>query len=304
MRADEPSPLPPDRFEKLPIPAAEGGGPRRVGVEVEFTGLSAQAAATALARELGGLAKREDAHAYALRGTTLGDLKVELDLRHAHPQRRNVGMSLRLGARAAALFGSLMSPFAPRELITEPLEPARLPEIDAAIAVLRRAGATGRGAVLLESLGLHFNVDPPSLRAETLSAYLKAYLSLEARLRRATARRSARLAAVLPPAFPSDYGRFVLDPGYWPDLARFTADYLSANPTRRRGLDLLPVLLRLDEPRVRAALPREKIGRRAVLHYRLPLAHPGDPAWGLAPEWNRWIEVERHAATLLLAREG
>ena len=79
-------------------------------------------------------------------------------------------------------------------------------------------------------------------------------------------------------------------------MAALTEDYLAANPTRDRGLDLLPVLLHLDGARVRARLPREKIGGRPALHYRLARAHVGEPGWSVAPDWNRWAAVERLAA--------
>ncbi|WP_238578863.1 amidoligase family protein [Inquilinus limosus] len=85
-------------------------------------------------------------------------------------------------------------------------------------------------------------------------------------------------------------------PGYRPDRAGLIDDYLAANPTRDRGLDLLPLLLSLDPERVRARLPYEKIAPRPVFHYRLPQAHPGEPGWSIAQDWNCWVEVERLAA--------
>ena len=100
-----------------------------------------------------------------------------------------------------------------------------------------------------------------------------------------------------PPApYPAGYVRRVVAPDYRPDLARLADDYLAANPTRDRGLDLLPVLLHLDGARVWARLPREKVGARPVLHYRLPRAHVGEPGWGIGPDWDRWAAVERLAA--------
>src|SRR3712207_6922938 len=94
---------------------------------------------------------------------------------------------------------------------------------------------------------------------------------------------------------PADVRR-VVAADYWPGLAELMGDYLMANPTRERDLDLLPLFLHLDERRVRAHLPREKIGKRAVLHYRLPTARVGRPGWSIAPDWNRWVAVERLAA--------
>jgi hypothetical protein len=47
--------------------------------------------------------------------------------------------------------------------------------------------------------------------------------------------------------------------------------------------------------RVRARLPNEKIGKRPTFHYRLPDARVSDPGWSIAPDWNRWVAVERLA---------
>jgi Putative amidoligase enzyme len=277
-----------------PPPIAADGSLRRVGVEIEFLGPSAQAAALALAGDLGGTSVMADPHAFKVTGTPLGDLLVETDLRHVHPDR-HPELGLRLDRRVAAWLGTLASPFVPRELITAPIPLARLPEMDTIVQSLRNAGAYGRGVLLWDSLGLHFNVDPPSLDAETVAAFLKAFLLVNDSLRKAIANGSARRALALPPDYPESYKRRVLDPGYWPDLTQLTDDYLAANPTRKRALDLLPLLTHCDEERVRSVLPHEKIGPRPVLHYRLPQARLSDPAWSIMPDWERWLSVERLA---------
>ena len=73
-------------------------------------------------------------------------------------------------------------------------------------------------------------------------------------------------------------------------------DYLAANPTRKRDLDLLPLFLFLDEARVRTRLPHEEISARPVFHYRLPHASVGDETWSILPDWEAWVAVERLAA--------
>jgi hypothetical protein len=268
---------------------------RQVGIELEFLGPGARAAASALADHLGGHVEAEDAHAYRVLGSSLGDLAVDLDLRHVHPQR-HTGRQGALGTLPAAWLGTLLSPVVPRELITRPIPVARLGEFDGAVAALRQAGARGRGRVFFDALSLHFNVDPPGLDARSITSALKAFLALGPGLRREISRGDPRLAAVLPPDYPEAYARQVLDPAYWPDLDVLIDDYLRANPTRKRALDFLPLFTFLDEARVRSVLPREKIGRRPVLHYRLPLAHPGEPGWSVLPDWERWLRVERLAA--------
>jgi Putative amidoligase enzyme len=210
-----------------PILLAADGSLRRVGVEI--LGPSAQVAAEALAHDLGGTCQAEDPHAFKVSGTHLGDLLIETDLRHVHPDR-HPELSLRLGHRMAAWLGTVASPFVPRELITAPIPIARLPEIDSLVASLRSAGAYGRGTVLWNSLGLHFNIDPPRLDAATVMAFLKAFLLVNDRLRREIVRGSFRRALVLPPDYPQAYKKRVLDLDYRPDLPKLTDDYLAANP--------------------------------------------------------------------------
>jgi hypothetical protein len=287
-----------------PTLIAADGSLRRVGVEIEFLGPSAQVAAEALAHDLGGTCKAEDPHAFRVSGVGLGDLLVETDLRHVHPDR-HPELSLRLGHRMAAWLGTVASPFVPRELITAPIPIIRLPEMDTVVASLRSAGAYGRGTVLWDSLGLHFNIDPPRLDAATVTAFLKAFLLVNDRLRQEIVCGSFRRALVLPPDYRETYKRRVLDPDYWPDLPKLTDDYLAANSTRKRALDLLPLLTHFDEERVRSVLPHEKIGSRPVFHYRLPHAHLSDPAWSIMPDWERWLLVECLASNLEeLGEEG
>lgn len=270
---------------------------RRVGVEIEFLGPSAHVAAQALAHDLSGDCETIDPHAVKVSGTSLGDLLIETDLRHVHPDR-HPELGLRIGRRTAAWLGTVVSPFVPRELITAPIPIARLREMDPVVASLRSAGAYGRGAVLWDSLGLHFNIDPPRLDAATVTAFLKGFLLVNDRLRQEIARDSLWHALVLPPDYPQAYKQHVLDRDYWPDLPGLTKDYLAANPTRKRALDLLPLLAHFDEERVRSVLPHEKITARPVFHYRLPQAHLSDPAWSIMPDWERWLSVERLASDL------
>lgn len=277
------------------IRTVPGGVIRRVGVEIEFMGPSAHVAAGVIARALGGSIDAEDPHAFRISGTRLGDMRIETDLRYVHPQR-HPNLGLRLGHRAAAWLGAVVSPFVPRELVTAPLPIDRLPELDGLIDILRASGARGNGAVLLDSLGLHFNIDPPRLDAATIAAFLKAFLIMSERLRQDAARGSRRLAHALPPDYPRAYIRQVLAPDYWPDLPDLTMDYLAANPTRDRALDLLPLLAYLNDERVRSALPHEKIGARPAFHYRLPQVHLSDPEWSIMPDWHRWLVVERLAS--------
>jgi hypothetical protein len=277
-----------------------------VGIEVEFTGLSARAAAFALQAGLGGSVSREDAHAFDLRGSALGDLSVELDIRQAHPQRHGAALAVNPGAKLSALFGSVVSPFVPREMILSPLPAGRLQDVDRAIELLRQAGAKGDGRVLFGTLGLHFNIATRTSRIADIRATTLSFARNDARLRAFIGENDKRLSARLAPAFPDDYVRLLeaRSPAQLP--GEFIDDYLQHNATRDRALDLLPLLLHLDGPRVRRRLPYEKISARPVFHWRLPVARVGRKGWSVMASWRAWLDVEAEAAQLLAheARHG
>jgi hypothetical protein len=163
------------------------------------------------------------------------------------------------------------------------------------LPVLRAAGARGRGVILLDSLSLHLNVELPKADAATVAACLKAFLILDPRSRQEIAQGSMRRTLALPPRYPEAYRRRVLNLDYWPNMSTLMSDYLVANPTRKRGLDLLPLFAHLDASRIRSALPREKIGPRLAFHYRLPQAHLSAPDWSIMPDWRRWLAIENLA---------
>jgi hypothetical protein len=275
-----------------------------VGVEVEFTGLSARAAVFALHAALGGSVSREDAHAFELRDSAIGDLWIELDIRQAHPQRHGAALAIKPGAALSALFGSVVSPFVPREMILSPLPVARLPEVDQAIDVLRRAGACGDGRVLFGTLGLHFNIATRTSSIAHIRATTLAFARHDAQLRALIGENDRRLIARLAPAYPDAYVTLLEARSPAQDPDGFIDDYLQHNATRDRALDLLPLLLHLDGPRVRRRLPYEKISPRPVFHWRLPVARVGRKGWSIMPSWRAWLDVEAEAAQMSENRCG
>lgn len=295
MAQAAPSPIP-SRIELQmpPVTTNEEGKTRSVGVEIEFVGPTAEAAARALMGRLGGLLSESDPHAFRVTGSAIGDFAVALDSRMAHPPRTDHPLGAVLPT-VAAWFGTAARGIIPCELVTGPVPIDRLSEIDRLVAVLRDLGARGTQDGALYAFGLHFNPEIPRKDAETALAYLKAFVLLNAWLRKQVSPDRTRDLLGFADPFPPPYVRRIVAPDHWPDLPTFIDEYLAANPTRNRDLDLLPLLLHLDEARVRAALPGEKINGRPTFHYRLPDARVSDPGWSIVPDWNRWIAVERLA---------
>ena len=282
-------------FSLPPALENEQGQARTVGVEVEFIGPSAEEAAMALQRAFDGRIVEDDPHAFELKDTAVGDLGILLDSRMIHPGKASEGLKGLL-PRIAAWFGTAASYVVPCELVTSPLPIDRLHEVDTVLNVLRSIGAKGTHDAAFYAFGLHFNPEISRQDAATLAAVLKSFVLLNPWLRREVAPDRTRDLLGFADPFPAPYVRRVVSPDYWPDIPDFIDDYLDANPTRNRDLDLLPLLLHFDESRVRAALPREKINPRPTFHYRLPDARVSDPGWSIAPDWNRWVAVERLAA--------
>jgi len=285
----------PDDFHRPPLTTNAEGRRRTVGVEIEYAGLTAEASARLLAEAFGGAIVEEDAHSFAVRGSELGDISIALDSQYLHPGKYAPLLGS-AGVTLASWIGSAASYIIPCELVTGPVPIDALHRVDEAIDVLRRAGGRGTQDGALYAFGLHFNPEVPRLEAETVAAILKAFVLLNAWLRREVAPDATRSLLGFADPFPEAYVDRLVDPAYWPDLATFIDDYLVSNPTRNRDLDALPLLAFLDEDRVRAALPNEKIRPRPTFHYRLPDARLSDPGWSIAPDWNRWVAVERLAA--------
>ena len=109
------------------------------------------------------------------------------------------------------------------------------------------------------------------------------------------ARPQAPTASVRHP-MPQSYVLKVVDSHYRPGLAQMIDDYLVANPTRNRDLDMLPLFAELDPERVRRQFQSPLVKARPTFHYRLPDTRLSDPSWGLITEWNRWVQVEWLAA--------
>jgi hypothetical protein len=282
-------------FALPPVLHNEQGQLRTVGVEIEFVGPSAEKTIQALQEALGGRLIEEDPHAFALKESAIGDLTVELDSRILHPGK-HAKKQKGVMPKIAALFGFAASYLVPCELVTSPTPIDRLEDLDRILTILRKIGAKGTQDAPFYAFGLHFNPEIPRQDAVTVAAFMKSFVLLNPWLRREVSPDRTRHLLGFADPFPVEYVRRIVSPDYWPDATQFTDDYLAANPTRNRDLDLLPLLHHLDAGRVRAVLPNEKINGRPTFHYRLPDARVSDPGWSIAPDWNRWVAVERLAA--------
>lgn len=290
-------------FGEAPRMRRHDGAVRRAGLEIELAGAKPDAVADIVARLFDGRAHRENPHVWSIEGTRFGRFRVELDARFL-TERAYIPIFERAGIEAGSPVSSALEEIVsgiahlvvPCEIVCPPIPFDRLHELTALEEMLRWAGAEGSDASVLNALGLQINVELEDENATTILAYLRAFIEryrwLLDEIDPGLTRRMTSYAS----PFPREYESLVLDPSYGPSLDRFIDDYLDANPTRNRALDLLPMFAHLDEGRVLARAEEPLLIKpRPALHYRLPSCRLDDRSWSIALEWNRWLQVERRA---------
>jgi len=291
-------------------PHTEDGRVRRVGVELEFAGVALDEAVAAVCDLYGGTRVAHSRFAQAVEGTRLGDFRVEIDSKpllagKQHQMLASLGVE---DARAHDLLDNVLQWLArmwiPCEIVAPPIPYTELPLLEDLRAELCAREARGTRASVLYGFSFQLNVEVPATDVETLLAHLQSFLLLYDWLAAVVdVDRTRKLGPFIQP-FPEFYRRQVIDPTYQPDLDELIDDYLVANPTRNRPLDMLPVFATLRPEKV-AALARnaDKVKARPAFHYRLPNSLVDDPAWSIALEWNRWCEVDRLADAPARRRE-
>jgi hypothetical protein len=273
---------------------------RRVGVELEFGRLALDAAAGVVARHVGGAVEAPGRYEKKVMGDEAGPWEVEIDfawLKELGRRTRDPEAVLTpLEEAGEDVLHSASEWLVPVEVISPPLRLDRLGEVDTLIERLRRAGAQGTGSALLHAFALQLNPEMPATDAGTVLRYLQAFLCLAEWLQKRSKIDFTRRLTVYVDPFPKEYVRRVIARDYQPDLPKLIDDYLAFNPTRNRALDLLPLFLYLDEPRVRAAVDDPRVKPRPALHYRLPNCEIDRPGWGLRAIWEDWLQIEHLAA--------
>lgn len=274
------------------------GNQRRLGVELEFSGVDIETTSAIVEAEFGGCIEMMSEFEHRVHDTSLGDFNVELDfeyLKAAGREEEPVDRDSLLDHVPQWIVAELARLVVPVEVVSPPIAMDRIACLDAVVVKLRDAGALGTRQSPVYAFGMHLNPEMPALGADTIAGYLRAFLCLyEWLLRKSEVDWSRRVTPYINP-FPADYVRRVIAPDYAPTLTGLMDDYLESNADRNRALDMLPLFAHLDEPRVRAAIDDPRIKPRPTLHYRLANCDIDLSGWGIDTAWRHWLEVERLA---------
>ncbi|MFP4155647.1 MAG: amidoligase family protein [Halothiobacillaceae bacterium] len=272
------------------------GRTRRVGVELEMNGITLDELASTVAGVLDLEITAQGRYERLLTGDPAGDWKVELDFRLL----RDMGREPRDGGEiidelrhsAEEILARVSEPVVPFELVSPPLPLDRLEDVERLIEHLRARGARGTTRQATNAFSLQLNPELPDLSAQSILDYIRAFSCLFPWLQRRAQVDFARRITGFAEPFPERYLRRILRPEYQPEQTALIDDYLDANPTRNRALDLLPLFAHLDHERVVDRVADPLIKARPTLHYRLPNCEIDRPDWGLHVVWNDWWQVE------------
>lgn len=275
------------------------GEERRVGVELEMSGLDLDRLAHLVARVLGLQLEHSSRYERRITGDSAGDWRVELDFNLLKQLGRETRVDHTLlgdlETAAEEVLARGASQLVPIEIISPPLPLTRLHELETLIQALRTGGALGTSGKLRYAFGMHFNPDVPDRDSSSICDYLRAFHCLYDWLEdRAAINFTRRLTSYIDP-FPRHYVTRMMAWSYRPALDVLIDDYLRDNPTRNRAMDMLPLFTFLDETRVRRVCDDVLIKSRPTFHYRLPNCEIDQPGWGLQQAWNDWVQVERLA---------
>jgi hypothetical protein len=281
----------------------QDGEERSVGFEFEFTGVEMKDAASMVVDLYGGDIEQVSGYEYAVKSTRFGDFSVELDaslfLNKKYEKVLNtLGLDvdkLKNKDKLEDTLREMASTVVPFEIITPPVPVSKLSEMDILVDKLREWKAKGTGSSFFYAFGLHLNPEVPELSAESLIRHLKAYVMLDAWIRKDADINIARKLTPYINEYDMEYIRYILRAEYQPSLETLIKDYFKFKNSRNRPLDMLPVFMFMDKDLTEKLLKEELTSARPTYHYRLPNCSIEDVNWSLADEWNRWVLVEELA---------
>ncbi len=289
-------------FLEPPILYNARGEERKVGFELEYSGLTMRQSVALVAKSVGGRVRKINPYHYKIEKTPYGTFTVVLDFQFLvesglQKWLHAIGLDQALEPDTVeaieAFIADVSETVVPYEVSTPPLTLSRIGVIERIKEALRGEGAMGTAADPFYAFGFHINPEAARLTVEHLLTVLRAFFLLyDYLVDWIKPDMTRRLTPYIDP-FDIEYIRRVLDPSYNPSMVDFIEDYLAYNPTRNRALDLLPLLAYVDVDRVMAKMEGEKISARPTWHYRLPNSRVDEATWCTCEGWNSWVMVER-----------
>lgn len=279
---------------QVPYPCTASGDPRRVGVEIEFTGLNLEEV-TQIAAAWAGSEAVLDTRAQGHVDTRWGELRTEIDWLYL----KELAQEKKIAPNTPAwleLLSQAATAFVPLEVVCPPIPIAELHELETLVNCLRDAGAGGTGSSPFAAYGVHLNPELPSASDCPLAQFIQAFCLLQWWLVKQCHLDFARRLSPYVDLYPEAYVLLTLDYTADTRIEHIRQDYLEHNATRNRALDLWPLLADFDPQWVEQEVGNPLIKPRPTFHYRLPNCEIDRSDWSLEQCFSTWQVVERLAA--------
>lgn len=288
----------------------QDGQERKVGVEIELSGLTYNDLVSHTARLLNGEPRLASRYVTRIE-TSAGSFTIELDsapIKDLDLADERLPESIReLGSQAMEVIDFAAERIVPLEIVSPPLAMTSLEDIELLVNKLRDLGAEGSRQTLYFAFGLQLNPELPDLEPGTLVCYLRAFAILYEWLK---ARHQLDISRKFTPYIEPWSSRYIdrlMAADYQPDMDALMRDYLHYNPTRNKALDLLPLFAHLNKPLLNQYVTDPRVKSRPTLHYRLPDCDIDNPHWHFSTVWNDWVVLEQlanHPEDLEKARQA
>jgi len=290
------------RYIKPVLTKTTQGTERKVGFELEFSGLEVNETCRLIASVFSGKTSVESNFEAHVETNEFGAFGVELDWHFGKKLAKTRGLkteSIGTTDGQDALIQtltSLVGQIVPIEIVCPPIPLSQLDRLDPLIEQLRQAGAKGTDESPVYAFGVHINTEVPDSSPLCISRYLQAYCLAQEWLVKTHKVDLTRRLTPYVDLYPDEYLHTVLAYDDSIDLKTLIDDYLSSNCTRNRALDMLPLFRHLDEKRVDNAMEDDLTNGRPTFHYRLPNCEINKDGWQLNDSWNIWCVIEYLAA--------
>ncbi len=275
-------------FKALTEPLNYEGEDRRVGFELEFSGLTLERTVEVLQQQLSGKRVAVSKAEQKVEVDELGSFTVEIDWDYLKRKAKAEGGDKSAWVRE---LGSIAENLVPIEIVCPPLTLEQCERLIPVTDALREAGAKGTDESWIAAYGVHINPEVPSLEPNVLLRYLQAFSLLQWWLVEAHRVDTTRKLSPYIDKYPEAYIRLLVSQQ---EVSReqLINDYLEHNATRNRALDMLPLFAFLNEEKIMKAVEDNKIKARPTFHYRLPNCQLEHPDWDLTEPWKIWWIVD------------
>ncbi|WP_281950417.1 amidoligase family protein [Nitrosophilus kaiyonis] len=270
---------------------------RKVGFEIEYSGITLKECAAIIIELFGGKIIKDKVYFIKIKDTIFGDFILYIDskfLREFEEKYKNLFLDKKEIENIEDILLSISETIVPYEIVTPPIKLDSLQKIETLREKLKKRGALGTKSSIFFAFGLHINIETYSFEPSEILDILRSFLILYDWIKEKSNIDLTRKLTWFIDPFEIDYILKVIDLDYRPDIDNLIADYILYNPTRNRALDLLPLFAFINE-NVKKKLPNEKISPRPAFHYRLPNSRIDEDDWSIAKEFNYWSLIEHLA---------